>query len=97
MFTTFMVALTLTTVANVLIVMAISPLVTAPFARIFLHHRLPQMTWLAIAVAGLGLVWMFLHEENATFSLIGVPWCLGRSSQMNWPGLVVNVEQKVST
>jgi len=71
MFTTFMVAITLTTVANVLIVMAISPLITALFAHIFLQHRLSTVTWLAIAVAGLGIVWMFLHEENATFSLIG--------------------------
>lgn len=71
MFTAFMVAITLTTVANVLIVMAISPLITALFAHIFLHHRLPKVTWLAIAVAGLGIVWMFLHEEDATFSLIG--------------------------
>lgn len=66
-----MVALTLTTVANVLIVMAISPLITALFAHIFLHHRLSTVTWLAIAVVGLGIVWMFLHEEDTTFSLIG--------------------------
>ena len=58
-------ALTLTTVANVLIVMAISPLITALFAHIFLHHRLQTVTWLAIAVAGLGRVWMFLHEGDA--------------------------------
>ena len=66
MFTTFMVAITLTTVANVLIVMAISPLITALFAHIFLQHRLSTVTWLAIAVAGLGIVWMFmfLHEDN---------------------------------
>jgi len=71
MFTTFMVALTLTTVANVLIVMAISPLITALFAHIFLHHRLSTVTWLAIAVVGLGIVWKFLHEEDTTFSMIG--------------------------
>jgi drug/metabolite transporter (DMT)-like permease len=71
MFTAFMVAITLTTVANVLIVMAISPLITALFAHIFLHHRLQTVTWLAIAVAGLGIVWMFLYEGDATFSLIG--------------------------
>jgi drug/metabolite transporter (DMT)-like permease len=71
MFTTFMVALTLTTVANVLIVMALGPLITALFARILLHHRLPTSTWLAIGIAGLGIVWMFINDENATFSLIG--------------------------
>lgn len=71
MFTTFMVAITLTTVANVLIVMSLSPLITALFARIFLQHQLPLATWLAIAVAGMGIVWMFLFGEDATFSLIG--------------------------
>ncbi len=37
MFTAFMVALTLTTVANVLVTMAMAPLVTALFARVFLQ------------------------------------------------------------
>lgn len=71
MFTAFMVAITLTTVANVLIVMALNPLITALFSRVFLHHRLPTITWLAIVVAGLGIVWMFLFERDATFSLTG--------------------------
>lgn len=71
MFTAFMVALTLTTVANVLIVMALGPLITALFARLFLHHRLPVITWLAIAAAGLGMVQMFVHEGKASFSLVG--------------------------
>lgn len=71
MFTAFMVAITLTTVANVLIVMALSPLITALFARFFLKHQLPATTWLAIAVAGLGIVWMFLCGENSAFSLVG--------------------------
>jgi drug/metabolite transporter (DMT)-like permease len=71
MFTAFMVAMTLTTVANVLIVIAIGPLITALFARFFLNHKLPSVTWLAIGVTGLGIVWMFLHEGDATLSLIG--------------------------
>lgn len=71
MFTAFMVAMTLTTVANVLIVIALGPLVTALFTRFFLNHKLPPVTWLAIAVTGLGIVWMFLHEGDATLSLIG--------------------------
>jgi drug/metabolite transporter (DMT)-like permease len=65
MFTGFMVALTLTTVANVLVAMAIGPLITAVFARIFLRHQLPLRTWLAIAVACLGLAWMFVQEAAA--------------------------------
>lgn len=71
MFTAFMVAITLTTVANVLIVMALGPLITALFAHLFLQHRLPTATWLAIGVAGLGIVWMFLDKGDATVSLTG--------------------------
>lgn len=59
MFTAFMVAVTLTTVANVLITMALGPLITALFSRIFLSHRLAWRTWAAIGVAGAGIAWMF--------------------------------------
>jgi len=59
MFTAFMVALTLTSVANVLITLAIGPLLTALIARIFIGHRLPARTWTAIAVAGVGIAWMY--------------------------------------
>ena len=62
MFTAFMLALTLTTVANVLITMSIGPLLTALGARLFLGHRLPLRTWGAIAVAGIGIAWMYGHE-----------------------------------
>jgi drug/metabolite transporter (DMT)-like permease len=74
MFTAFMVALTMTRVANVLVTMAIGPLVTALFARLFLHHRLPPRTWVAIAVAGAGIAWMFGHEVQAADarSLLGM-------------------------
>jgi drug/metabolite transporter (DMT)-like permease len=59
MFTAFMIALTLTRVANVLVTMSIGPLLTALFARLFLKRRLPARTWVAIAVAGVGIAWMF--------------------------------------
>ena len=59
MFTAFMVALSLTSVANVLVTMAIGPLVTALFSRLFLGHRLALRTWLSIAAAGAGIAWMF--------------------------------------
>jgi drug/metabolite transporter (DMT)-like permease len=45
MFTTFMMALALTTVANVLVTMAIAPLLTALVARFALGHRLAARTW----------------------------------------------------
>jgi drug/metabolite transporter (DMT)-like permease len=59
MFTAFMVALTLTAVANVLITMALGPLLTALFTRVFLGHQLPARTWLAIVLAGIGIGWMY--------------------------------------
>jgi drug/metabolite transporter (DMT)-like permease len=62
MFTAFMVAITMTTVANVLVTMAVAPLLTALVARIALGHRLPPRTWAAIIVAGAGIGWMYVHE-----------------------------------
>ena len=59
MFTAFMVAITMTTVANVLVVMATAPLFTALLSRILLNHRLPARTWAAILVAGGGIAWMY--------------------------------------
>lgn len=65
MFTAFMVALTLTTVANVLVTLALGPLFTALMARAALGHRLAPRTWGAIALAGLGIAWMYGHEVSA--------------------------------
>ncbi len=62
MFTAFMVAITMTTVANVLVTMAIAPLLTALVARVALGQRLPVRTWAAIIVAGVGIAWMYAHE-----------------------------------
>ena len=66
MYTNFMLAITLTTVATVLITMSIAPLLTALFARVFLHHALPTRTWVAIGVAGLGIGWMFGQQAFGT-------------------------------
>ena len=65
MYTNFMLAITMTTVATVLITMAIAPLLTALFARVFLRHALPARTWVAIGVAGLGIAWMFGQQALA--------------------------------
>src|SRR5687768_338185 len=59
MFTAFMVALTLTSVANVLVTMAVGPFLTALVARVFIGHRIPGRTWLAILVAGAGIAYMY--------------------------------------
>ena len=71
MFTAFMVALTLTTVANVLVTMAIGPLLTALSARIFTGHRIAARTWLAIALAGVGIVWMYGGQADLSAQLTG--------------------------
>lgn len=60
MFISFMIALTKTTVANTLIVMSVSPLLTALLAWIFLKQRIAPRTWLAICVAFVGILWMFV-------------------------------------
>ena len=65
MFTAFMLAITMTTVANVLVTMALAPLLTALVARVALGQRLPVRTWVAIVVAGAGIGWMYAHELGA--------------------------------
>jgi len=79
MFCCFMIALTLTTVANTLIVMSTSPLLTAFLAWIFLRQRVAARTWAAIAAAVCGMVWMFagsLKQIDAT-SLLGMTIAMG--------------------
>ncbi|WP_457326210.1 DMT family transporter [Roseateles sp. P5_E11] len=84
MFTAFMVALSLTTVANVLVTMSLSPLFTAIFARFFLHQPIPARTWWAIAVAGAGIAWMFGGQLGGP--LLGVIVALGvpLAAASNW-------------
>jgi drug/metabolite transporter (DMT)-like permease len=86
MYTAFMVSLTLTTVANVLVTLAIGPLVTALFARLFLHHRLPLRTWASIAIAALGIAWMFGQEASAGVSFVGtlVALAVPIAAAVNW-------------
>lgn len=62
MFTAFMLALTMTSVANVLITMAMGPVFTALLSRFVGGRRLALHTWLAIAVAGLGMAFMFVSQ-----------------------------------
>jgi len=59
MFTAFLFALAMTTTANALVVMSISPLLTAVFARIFLSDPVPARTWIAAGAATAGIAWMF--------------------------------------
>lgn len=94
MYTAFMVALTLITVANVLVTMAIGPMLTALFSRLFLGQRLPLRTWLAIFVAGVGIVWMFGAEAGRGGSLLGalVAAAVPLAGAVNWILLQKNAD-----
>ena len=87
MYTAFMVAITLTPVANVLVTLAIAPLVTAAFARVLLQHRLPRRTWAAIGVAGVGIAWMFGREMSigsGALAGMGVALAVPIAGAVNW-------------
>ncbi|MDO9252719.1 MAG: DMT family transporter [Hydrogenophaga sp.] len=95
MFTAFMLALTFTSVANVLIIMALGPLMTALLARFAIGQRLPLRTWLAIVAAGAGIAYMYGSQMLAAFSdpaasasglLLGslVALCVPVAAAVNW-------------
>jgi drug/metabolite transporter (DMT)-like permease len=73
MFTCFMVALTLTTVARTVAVLAVAPLLTAVLAWLILKERIAVRTWLAVLAAGAGIVWMVMDELRAGGGS-GTPW-----------------------
>jgi drug/metabolite transporter (DMT)-like permease len=85
MFTAFMVALMLTSVANVLVTMAVGPLFTALVARVFLGQRLALRTWLAIVAAGVGIGWMY-GTQVSSGHLAGtlVALCVPAAAAVNW-------------
>ena len=86
MFTAFMVALTLTTVANVLVAMALGPFITALLARAFIGHRIPSRTWSAIALASIGIAWMYGGQVDLNSQLAGtlVALLVPLASACNW-------------
>ena len=86
MFTAFMVALTLTSVANVLVTMAIGPLLTALLARVFIGHRIAPRTWLAIGLAGVGIAWMYGGQLDLSSQLAGtlVALLVPLAAASNW-------------
>ena len=65
MFTTFMIALSLTSTANTLVVMSLAPLLTTVLASLFLRDPVPAGTWFAAGAATLGIAWMFASDLNA--------------------------------
>jgi drug/metabolite transporter (DMT)-like permease len=77
MFTCFMIALTLTSTANTLIVNALSPLFAALLAWLVLKTPITARTWFAIAVAMVGMAIMFAGQIGGgwlgTAIAFGVP------------------------
>lgn len=95
MFTAFMLALTFTSVANVLVIMAAGPLFTALLARFAIGQTLPLRTWVAIVAAGVGIVYMYgtqvlsaftIPQANASGLLIGslAALCVPVAGAINW-------------
>ena len=88
MYTAFMMALTLTSVANVLVTMSLGPLFTALMARFALGHRLAGRTWGAIVLAGIGIAWMYARELSASDprQVLGMAVALGVpvAAAVNW-------------
>ncbi len=89
MFTAFMLALTMTSVANVLVTMAIGPFITALVARVFIGHRIAPRTWVAIAMAGMGIAWMHGSQVSLDASagqLVGtlVALLVPMAAAVNW-------------
>lgn len=85
MFTAFMVALTLTSVANVLVTMSVGPFLTALMARVVIGHRIPMRTWTAILVAGLGIAYMYAAQVSGG-QIAGtlVALCVPLAGAVNW-------------
>ena len=97
MFTAYMVALTLTTVANVLVTLALGPLLTAVMARLFNKHHIPGRTWLAIALASVGIAWMFGGQAELSAQITGtlVALLVPIAAACNWT--VVQHSQALGT
>jgi drug/metabolite transporter (DMT)-like permease len=86
MFTAFMMALTLTSVANVLVIMAFGPLLTTLLARIWLSQRIATITWLAMLAASLGMTLMFANQLMTGVSMTGsiVALAVPAAAAINW-------------
>jgi len=74
MFTCFMIALTLTSTSNTLMVSCASPLLTALLTWMVLREPIAGATWLAIVLAVCGLGWIFSGgvEAGSTRDVLGM-------------------------
>jgi drug/metabolite transporter (DMT)-like permease len=83
MFTAFLFALSMTMTANALVVMAVSPLLTAIFAWFFLKDPLPARTWIAAGAALLGIAWMFSAQLSAHYAGMAVAFIIPVAAAIN--------------
>jgi drug/metabolite transporter (DMT)-like permease len=83
MFTAFLFALSMTTTANTLVVMAVSPLLTAVFAWFFLQDPLPARTWVAAGAAAVGIAWMFSAQLSAHYAGMAVAFIIPVAAAIN--------------
>jgi drug/metabolite transporter (DMT)-like permease len=95
MFTAFMVALSFTSVANVLIILAVGPLLTALLSRMVTGQPMAWRVWITIGVAGAGMAYMYggqmlalMDGDNtrANDLLIGslIALCVPAAAAVNW-------------
>lgn len=95
MFTAFMVALSFTSVANVLIIMAVGPLLTALLSRVVTGQPMAWRVWITIGVAGAGMAYMYggqmlalMDGDNtrANDLLVGslIALCVPAAAAVNW-------------
>jgi len=85
MFTSFMLALTMTSVAGVLVISSLNPLFTALLAWAVLRQRIAWFTWVAIALAGVGMVWMFGSQlEGGSWQGMVVALFVPLTAAINW-------------
>lgn len=83
MFTAFLFALSLTTTANALVVMSVSPLLTALFAAMFLKDPVPARTLFASAAAALGIALMFSSDLSAHYAGMAIAFVIPVAAAIN--------------
>lgn len=83
MFTAFLFALSLTSTANALVVMSVSPLLTALFASMFLKDPVPLRTWIAAGAAAIGIAWMFGSSLEAHYLGMAIAFVIPVASAVN--------------
>ena len=76
---TFLLALNHTTVANVLFMQAAAPMMAALLGWALLSERIDGRTWVALALAGAGVVLMAAGSFDAGAAAVGLPFLMTAS------------------